>query len=767
MPNTKLSTPVAATAQNNPGGEPRLISAVATDGAAPQFKIPFSSQAIQSVESVDLDLVLTTVTGEKIILQQGALQAATQPDSKIIFQNGDSITAADQIKKLGILKPVEGGSFRLKSGDASPAVAEKVTGDAFGLGKELQDTMSQLTETSKQLEKVLQTLTTASLSTTTDDAKPITAGPGTGTGVQKITPQSDKFASPSPGSPPKLEVEDFTSNNTDSGSGSVVKVNNTLRSYTGNSQETLSGVKVTGVGGTEFEKPRSLNQVDFTQIDVNKRIDLQLNGQRIINLEEAGKATATLTLPGVLNAKSLLLTTSATLPEGFTINGQSFVNGAMTIKDVGSLVDTQLSVSWKVGAPSAGGFSVAVKFYDGTNLLDYGNAPLTFFHADTLPTDMLDGNSNLKIFLSNTGYSYNVTGSSSDEKIYGGSGNDIFIGGGGADFIDGLGGSNTASYADSAAVNVSLVAEAVNTGGDAQGDTLTNIQNLMGSGNNDVLIGNAVANKLEGGAGADSLSGGDGNDTLNGDAGNDTLVGGAGADVLDGGADNNTVSYAGSAAVNVSLVAGAVNTGGDAQGDTLTNIQNLMGSGNNDVLIGNAVANKLEGGAGADSLIGGEGNDTLDLRTDNLTLVGDSANGGAGNDTFIVSQSLAITTNANDQMNGGTDSDTLQFHATASGMLNIASLINSSHFASFEVLDLSKDSIASEAVISSSFIKGLVDAGNSSNLTLMLAKGLNADSYTIASGENYSIGQNTSSQTVFTFKDSSSVTTAMLTIDYV
>ena len=237
--------------------------------------------------------------------------------------------------------------------------------------------------------------------------------------------------------------------------------------------------------------------------------------------------------------------------------------------------------------------------------------------------------------------------------------------------------------------------------------------------------------------------------------------------MLDGGADNNTVSYAGSAAVNVSLVAGAVNTGGDAQGDTLTNIQNLMGSGNNDVLIGNAVANKLEGGAGADSLIGGEGNDTLDLRTDNLTLVGDSANGGAGNDTFIVSQSLAITTNANDQMNGGTDSDTLQFHATASGMLNIASLINSSHFASFEVLDLSKDSIASEAVISSSFIKGLVDAGNSSNLTLMLAKGLNADSYTIASGENYSIGQNTSSQTVFTFKDSSSVTTAMLTIDYV
>ena len=150
MPNTQSTPPTAAnnTAPSQPGAEPRLIRAVSADGASPQFKIPVSSQAIQSVESVDLDLVLTTTTGEKIILQQGALQAATAPDSKIVFQNGDSITAADQIKKLGVLKPVEGGSFRLKSGDASPAVAELVTGDGFGLGKELQDTMSQLTETS-------------------------------------------------------------------------------------------------------------------------------------------------------------------------------------------------------------------------------------------------------------------------------------------------------------------------------------------------------------------------------------------------------------------------------------------------------------------------------------------------------------------------------------------------------------------------------------------------------------------------------------------
>jgi hypothetical protein len=95
----------------------------------------------------------------------------------------------------------------------------------------------------------------------------------------------------------------------------------------------------------------------------------------------------------------------------------------------------------------------------------------------------------------------------------------------------------------------------------------------------------------------------------------------------------------------------------------------------------------------------------------------------------------------------------------------MSTVINGAYFHQFETLDLSKDNIASEAVISSSFIQGLVDAENSSNLTLMLAKG--SDTYTIASGENYSIGQNTNSQAVFTFKDSSSVTTAMLTIAYV
>ncbi|WP_439577096.1 M10 family metallopeptidase C-terminal domain-containing protein [Elioraea sp.] len=83
-------------------------------------------------------------------------------------------------------------------------------------------------------------------------------------------------------------------------------------------------------------------------------------------------------------------------------------------------------------------------------------------------------------------------------------------------------------------------------------DTLANIENLIGSAFDDVLIGNDGPNTLwggagndllDGGAGRDVLYGGDGNDTLLGGAGNDVLVGGTGVDVLTGGAGKDVFLY--------------------------------------------------------------------------------------------------------------------------------------------------------------------------------------------------------------------------------
>src|SRR5213078_1917485 len=101
----------------------------------------------------------------------------------------------------------------------------------------------------------------------------------------------------------------------------------------------------------------------------------------------------------------------------------------------------------------------------------------------------------------------------------------------------------------------------VNTGGDAAGDSLSGIENITGSAYDDTITGDANANVLSGGAGAD------------------TLIGGGGTDTAD---------YSASAsAVTVNLTTN-VNTGGDAQGDSLSGIENLTGSAYDDTLTGDA-----------------------------------------------------------------------------------------------------------------------------------------------------------------------------------
>jgi Ca2+-binding RTX toxin-like protein len=75
----------------------------------------------------------------------------------------------------------------------------------------------------------------------------------------------------------------------------------------------------------------------------------------------------------------------------------------------------------------------------------------------------------------------------------------------------------------------------VGLGGDAQGDTLVAIENLLGSDYGDRLSGDEANNHLRGGKGNDILQGGDGRDILVGGDNDDILVGGEGVDALYGG----------------------------------------------------------------------------------------------------------------------------------------------------------------------------------------------------------------------------------------
>jgi Ca2+-binding RTX toxin-like protein len=213
-----------------------------------------------------------------------------------------------------------------------------------------------------------------------------------------------------------------------------------------------------------------------------------------------------------------------------------------------------------------------------------------------------------------------IYGYGGNDTILGFGGNDLILGGAGEDTIDGGGNIDAALYTDSnAGVFVSLTT-GHGSGGTADGDTLTNIENLYGSSFGDTLAGNGGANSLSGMQGADVLKGGGGTDVLSGGSGDDTLIGGTGGDTIYGGDGVDTVSYT-SSSVEVHVTLDNSNTwGGEADGDTFSSVENITGSSHDDFLFGNAGSNVLNGydgddylrpGAGADIVDGGEGTDAL------------------------------------------------------------------------------------------------------------------------------------------------------------
>jgi Ca2+-binding RTX toxin-like protein len=127
------------------------------------------------------------------------------------------------------------------------------------------------------------------------------------------------------------------------------------------------------------------------------------------------------------------------------------------------------------------------------------------------------------------------------------------------------------------------------------------------------LTGDDTANVLTGGADDDTLIGLGGNDTLNGGDGDDILRGGAGNDILNGGAGIDTADYSDATSVVTVYMqtAGGRVYEASTVTDTLSSIENIIGSAQGDVLEGAAGVNRIEGGAGDDRIWGHAGNDVL------------------------------------------------------------------------------------------------------------------------------------------------------------
>jgi serralysin len=173
-------------------------------------------------------------------------------------------------------------------------------------------------------------------------------------------------------------------------------------------------------------------------------------------------------------------------------------------------------------------------------------------------------------------------------------------------------------------------------GGDAEGDTFEEIENLTGSIYADVLWGDDGFNELmgmdgndalKGFGGGDVLRGGNGNDTLEGMDGPDVLRGDGGDDTLDGGAAGDTMI--GGFGNDIYIVDAAADVVSEVVGQGFDRVQtgvsySLAPASEVEVLettdptaataidlVGNAFNNTITGNNGANVIVGGLGIDTL------------------------------------------------------------------------------------------------------------------------------------------------------------
>jgi VCBS repeat-containing protein len=374
----------------------------------------------------------------------------------------------------------------------------------------------------------------------------------------------------------------------------------------------------------------------------------------------------------------LVTSTGVSLSNAFTINAIPYGEGTDTIGNIETLVFGGTSYQIFVGpngngndtfTVSSSGNSILLGF-NGTNTLTIngsligsnifvggtGNDTVVYTSALTggissLTIDLNSGTTtkvgspsmDYLVSIENvvgTGINDTLLGNAGNNQLSGGAGNDTLRGGAGDDTLDGGTGIDTASYAQnflpslysfaSAAAGFSFTINAIPA---SEGiDTIVNMTNMeflqFGATSYQLVKGSIVNDALTSIANSNTiLLGFNGTNTfttIGSPTVSDIFVGGTGTDTVDysnvqiGGLNSFTADLNGSLATKI--------VNGTPYTDYLISIENVVGTGINDTLLGNTGNNQLSGFNGNDTFAGGAGNDVLD--------------GGSGTDTALYSHSF-------------------------------------------------------------------------------------------------------------------------------
>lgn len=217
-----------------------------------------------------------------------------------------------------------------------------------------------------------------------------------------------------------------------------------------------------------------------------------------------------------------------------------------------------------------------------------------------------------------------IRGDDGDDEIHGGADDDVLFGNRGNDVLFGDNGFDEL---------ISGEGDDIAYGGNQD-------DGFLGGEGNDTLYGGNGSDDLNGEVGDDVLFGGADADILFGDVGDDMMYGGSGGDAFDGGVGGydivNYDDYLASQTsgtvpgLTINMINPAASTG-QARDDTFLDIEAIIGTKHNDIIIGDDLAGRVyDGGFGNDLLTGGILDDTLIGNGGNDNIVG-----GLGVDTAL------------------------------------------------------------------------------------------------------------------------------------
>ena len=270
-----------------------------------------------------------------------------------------------------------------------------------------------------------------------------------------------------------------------------------------------------------------------------------------------------------------------------------------------------------------------------------------------------------------------LRGGDGDDMLHGGPGSDTFYGGAGSDMI----------YAESTDAVINGWVEDPPDDPDNPGTPLTEaaedpdaVDTVSFARLKSGIGDSTTAWALSSAPNVENVIGTSEDDYIDGTTGNNMIEGGDGADALDGSDGTDTVSYENSdrrVSVTVDADGSTSPSGGHAQGDTIDNFENATGSAHDDILTGDEGMNTLKGLAGDDELSGLAGSDTIE--------------GGAGADEMNGGTS-STSAGATDDDGADTEPDTLSYASSDAGVnANLATNTYSGGHADGDEVEVERD----------------------------------------------------------------------------